>query len=252
MTCEGSSKRDNKNSEYFRTYSQYGEDKIIHRIFGEKYLGVCIEVGAFDGRTGSNTLAFEEIGWKTILVEPNPLLAEKIRNERPAATLFECAVGAECGEVQLAIPLGAETLASVSRDPSQISRMECSGEAVDRITVPQRTIDEIISEAGVDKIDFITIDVEGYELEALKGFDISRWHPRIVILEDNSSGTSLEIPTWMARYGYVRCRSSGCNDWYCDASGPLATRRSIILTEFIKSLKAYKKITLSALRRAFG
>ncbi|MCW1382687.1 FkbM family methyltransferase [Novosphingobium sp. KCTC 2891] len=239
-------------SSAFNHYAQYGEDRILRRIFGPQYRGTCVEVGAFDGRSGSNTLAFEEVGWTTVLVEPNPALAARIRAERPAAQLYECAVGARAGEVVLAIPVGSETLASVSDNPEQISRMNGARGGVRNVTVPQRTIDDVLSAAGVSKIDFMTIDVEGYEMDALRGFDIARWKPRIVILEDNSSGTSVEIPTWMKQHGYLRFRSSGCNDWYCRHDDPLVTRSSIMATELIKSLKAYKRITRLTWHRAFA
>lgn len=236
----------------FHPYAQYGEDVILRNIFGPDHHGTCVEVGAFDGRTGSNTLALEQMGWTTVLVEPNPVLADKIRHERPNARLFQCAVGAAPGEVTLAIPKGAETLASVSVDPEQVLRMDMSAQSVDHIVVPQMTIDEVLEGAGVRTIDFITIDVEGYEMDALRGFDLARWQPRIIILEDNSSGTSHEIVTWMEQHGYVRFRWSGCNDWYCRAGDPLNTRASRMATEFIKGLKAYKRITLSGVRRAFA
>ncbi|MCH7627510.1 MAG: FkbM family methyltransferase [Proteobacteria bacterium] len=236
----------------FNSYAQYGEDVALRDLFGHEYRGTCIEVGAFDGRSGSNSLAFEEAGWKTVLVEPNPVLADKIRRERPTAKLFQCAVGAVHGQVTLAIPAGAETLASVSANAEQVKRMERSGTSVRHMIVPQLRIDDLLEDAGVEQIDFITIDVEGYEMDALRGFDIARWKPRIIILEDNSSGTSHEIVTWMEQHGYVRFRWSGCNDWYCHADDPLNTRSGRVATEFIKGLKAYKRITLSGLKRAFA
>jgi FkbM family methyltransferase len=229
-------------------YAQYGEDRILASIFKGRRAGVAVEVGAFDGRTGSNTLHFEENGWDCVLVEPNPQLAATIREGR-SSRLFECAVGPDEREVTLTIPLGSETVASVSDDEVQLDRMKRGGE-LKLIRVRQRRLDDILDEAGVKAIDFITIDVEGYELQALRGFDLVRWRPRIVIIEDNSSGTNDEVLIYMQRSGYIRFRSSGCNDWYCRATDPLATRPAIIATESIKALKGLKKVTLNHARRA--
>ena len=44
-------------------YSQFGEDVLLHRIF-RKSAGVCVEVGAHDGITFSNSLFFEQLGWR--------------------------------------------------------------------------------------------------------------------------------------------------------------------------------------------
>ena len=236
----------------FNAYAQYGEDRTLFRIFGAGHRGTCVEVGAYDGRTGSNTLAFEELGWDTVLVEPIPALAAQIRQDRPRAQLFECVVGPGPGEVTLTIPEGAETLASVSSNPSQVQRSARSSAQIAQIRVSQRTLDSVLQEAGLNSIDFVTIDVEGYELSALEGFDLSKWRPRIVILEDNSSGTSLDVPIYMEARGYFRFHSSGCNDWYCQQHDPLRTRFGVIRTEVIKALKAYKKVSLSLMRRSLN
>jgi hypothetical protein len=86
-------------------FAQYGEDRLLHGIFAGKTEGVAVEVGAFDGETGSNTLFFERLGWRCILVEPNPLLAE-LNRKRRRSQLFECAVGPSEGTVTLVIPTG--------------------------------------------------------------------------------------------------------------------------------------------------
>jgi len=62
-------------------HAQYGEDKILHTIFNKKN-GYCIEVGGFDGITGSNTLFFEGLGWRCVIVEPMPDFIEKIKSIR--------------------------------------------------------------------------------------------------------------------------------------------------------------------------
>lgn len=235
----------------FHSYAQFGEDQTLFRIFNEKCSGVCVEVGAFDGRTGSNTLAFEEIGWGTVLIEPIPALADKIRQDRPRALLFECVVGPKSGEVILSIPTGSETLSSVSSSPSQIHRSINSSNIIEKIAVSQRTLDSVLEEAGLNFIDFITIDVEGYEISVLEGFDLERWRPRIVILEDNSSGTSIDVALFMEARGYSRFHSSGCNDWFCRKEDPLRTRYAVFRTEFIKTLKAAKRVALNFFRRSF-
>ena len=62
-------------------YAQFGEDKILNQIFN-KNEGVCVEVGGFDGITGSNTLFFERLGWRCLIVEPMPEFCKKIRDIR--------------------------------------------------------------------------------------------------------------------------------------------------------------------------
>jgi len=68
-------------------YSQFGEDRLLDKLFEGRRRGVCVEVGANNGVDGSTTLYFEEIGWDCILVEPNPALCREVR-ARLKARLF--------------------------------------------------------------------------------------------------------------------------------------------------------------------
>jgi len=104
-------------------YAQYGEDVILARIFAGRAKGVAVEVGAFDGVNASNSYHFERKGWDCVLVEPNPDLAGLIRQSRPRAQLFECAVGRKYGKMVLQIPEGDETLASLNSNADELRRV---------------------------------------------------------------------------------------------------------------------------------
>lgn len=234
-------------------YAQFGEDRLLDRIFN-KTDGVAVEIGALDGMTASNTFFFERKGWKTVLAEPNPALIGAIRRARNCY-VAECAVGDREGEITLQIPNDSEVIASVSTDLWQLRRMQWVGGitgGMTTVTVQQRRLDDILADAGLRSIDFITIDVEGYEMQVLRGFDLARWQPRIVILEDNSSGRNEEIPIYMEQRNYIRFHSTGCNDWYCPKSDPLVTRWALFRTEGIKALKGFKHIGLVFLRRGLN
>jgi FkbM family methyltransferase len=234
-------------------YAQYGEDIILARIFGDLAKGVAVEAGAFDGKAGSNSAHFDDIGWQCILVEPNPSLATRIRQTRPNALLYECAVGAREGEVTLHVPLGAETLASVSDGSIQADRMARSTAEIASITVRETTLDTILSDSGIERLDFITIDVEGHELEVLKGFSLDRWKPRILIIEDNSSGTNDEVLNYLQQRNYVRIRNTGCNDWYCrQDDAALVQPLPILFTECKKALKGIKKVVFRHAHRIWA
>jgi len=70
------------------------------------------------------------------------------------------------------------------------------------IEVPVLTLNAILSEAA-EPIDFVSIDVEGSELAVLQGFDLQRFAPRVLIIEDNSSGTDRRVSDYLAEHGYV-------------------------------------------------
>ena len=198
-------------------YSQDNEDHLLFRIFGGKPSGTAVEVGGFDGITYSNTYLFEKLGWRTLIIEPMPDYAAMIRKNR-RAELFECAAGSCPGEATLTIAKGAESLSTLSPTGYQLKNMEHHAAGFEKITVPVRTLDEIFESAKIEVLDFITVDVEGHEKEALAGLKLPTWNPEIVIVEDPSMGAGSAVKEIMQAQGYSRFMTTGCNDWYAPRS----------------------------------
>lgn len=202
-------------------YSQFGEDRLLEKLFQGKRRGVCIEVGANNGVDGSTTLRFEELGWDCVLVEPNPALCRELRARRKAR-LFECAASSASGTAILHVASGAEQSHAVSalgdeRKPEQILKEH--GFPTHPVEVATRRLDDILDEAQpAAGIDFISIDVEGHELELLKGFSLDRWRPEVLIVEDNSPIWETSVRDYLSAQGYVRFRRTGVNDWYAHVS----------------------------------
>jgi len=206
-------------------HGQFGEDRILAGIFADKTRGACVEVGANDGIEGSATLYFESLGWDCILVEPVPELARRLRSERKAK-VFDCAASSRSGEVRFQIATGAHLAHAVSTIGGQESAAAIRkrhGHATTEVTVQTRTLDDMLDEAGVASIDFVTLDVEGHELEALKGFDLARWRPRVVIVEDNTLFGDWAVIGRLRGAGYVRINRTGVNDWWVRRGDALAT-----------------------------
>lgn len=216
-------------------YSQFGEDRLLDKLFQGKRQGVCIEVGANNGVDGSTTLYFEEIGWNCILVEPNPALCRAIRARRKAQ-LFECAASSVSGSAILHVAIGAEQSHAVSalgdeRRSAQILKEH--GFRTEPVEVPLRRLDDILDEAEpAADIDFISIDVEGHELELLRGFSLDCWRPKVLIVEDNSSMWETSVRDHLKAHGYVRFRRTGVNDWYAHVS-------NLALTSFRRRIAYY-------------
>ena len=194
-------------------HAQFGEDLILERIFGGHDAGYCVEVGAYDGITGSATYLFEQKGWECLLVEANPQLADQIRRNRNCLVV-NCAASAQEGETTFYVADRVEQMSTLELTPGHEEWIHRVGGAVRAITVPTRTLNALLDEAGFPRIDFITIDVEGHELDVLKGFALEERRPRVVILEDNVVGRDSEVARHMAGRGYVNFKRTGVNDWY--------------------------------------
>lgn len=202
------------------SFSQYGEDALLVRLLQSRRKGTCVEIGAYDGHTFSMTYLLEKKGWQCVLVEPMADCAAKIRAERNAR-VFECAVGSSEGQTTLLQAEGVRMLSTISRRPEEVERIRRANSDIRETLVPLRTIDSILQECGPLKLDFVSIDVEGTEEDALRGFDVQRWRPRILIVEDKNEGRSGTVPQMLSRHGYTRFLSTGCNDWYASRSSLL-------------------------------
>lgn len=230
-----------------RFYSQFGEDRALAKIFGDVRDGFCVEIGANDGVNDSNTYYFEKLGWECVLVEPNPTLCRCIRETR-RAQLFECAASDKSGTALLNIADGpgrAHGVSSLGDQRKAASRIAAFGFTSRELTVQTRTLDDLLCEAGISRdLGFISIDVEGHELEVLKGFSIEKWRPTIIIVEDNSNFEDRSVVDHLHRCGYVPFRRTGVNDWYAHRlNGRLITAMSVAAWRW-ESLRARARARL--------
>jgi FkbM family methyltransferase len=141
--------------------------------------GFFIEAGAHDGLKYTNTLYFEKYrNWSGLLVEPIPQQAALCAENRPRCFVENCAlVSSEyaqptvemnfCG--LMSVVKGAMKTAEEERRHIELG---CEVQKVETysLTVPARTLTSILEQHGILHVDFLSLDVEGYELEVLKGF----------------------------------------------------------------------------------
>jgi FkbM family methyltransferase len=199
------------------SHAQFGEDSILAEIFGDRADGYCVEVGANDGRTGSASYLFEQRGWQCLLVEPIPALAQEIRKHR-SCRVVNCAASSRSGEATFFVAENVEAVSTLELTPERSEWIRRAGGIVKEITVPTATLDSLLEQAGFSELEFVTIDVEGHELSVLEGFDLGKYRPRVVIIEDNSVDGDASVARHMADHGYVHFRRTGVNEWYAHES----------------------------------
>lgn len=207
------------------SYAQAGEDLAVLEVFANERNGVFVEAGGFDGVTYSNTCLLErEFGWTGLLVEPIPELAAKCREARPNSTTAEVALAAEEGTLTLTVAVEAPEYSSV-RGADHMSLRVAAGE-VRNITVPARRLDDVLADAGIDRVDFLSLDVEDAEWDALRGFDLERYGVRAVLLERDH--LELRVSKRLMRAGLTFHSRVGTNDLWVRENDPRARRRAMI------------------------
>lgn len=239
-----------------QSFSQFREDLFLLEIFKNSKNLVCIDVGANDGNYGSNSALLELHGWSCVLVEPNADLCKQILAKRKPYKLFEYAASSKESEVTLYLVKGgalAHGLSTLVPNKENMERIESNNFSYEQTKVRSKTLDSMLLEAKVTNVDVVSIDVEGHELEALKGLSIEKWNPRIFILEDNSMFKSNDISVYMSTYGYKPFFRTGVNDWYAHSSdSELVNFRNTTFYQLTKYylLAKLKLAKISILRKA--
>jgi FkbM family methyltransferase len=179
--------------------SQFGEDEWLWRNAEMPRDGFFVEFGAMNGEYLSNTWWLEKsLGWSGLLCEPDP--RQKIL-DRPGSIVERCAVG----------PAGTITL-GLAEDDYGLSGVY--NPSTKRVEVEQVPLTELLLKHSIERVDLISIDTEGTELEAWRTLDLRRWRPTHVIIEFVSWGVSdrsYEITRALTADGYSLIKTTRCN-----------------------------------------
>ncbi len=195
-----------------QSFSQFGEDVLLWDYFQKKPEGFFVEVGANHPTKFSQTWFLEQRGWRGLLVEPLAAKCELLRQQRPGSRVFQMAAGApeQRGVARFSVAAGDDMLSGLA-----IST-EIATARTEEVEV--RTLDEILEAAGSPPVDLLSIDVEGFELEVLRGFDLVRHRPKLLLVEDHLQ--RLAVHRHLVRSGYQLVKRTGCNNWYIPAGAP--------------------------------
>jgi len=171
-----------KTKEKKTTFSQEGEDLIIEEIFDRKKNGFYIDIGAFHPFRFSNTALFYENGWRGINVDPAPGTKKLFDFYRPRDLNLECAVGKNISKVSLFI-FDEPALNTCCDIRSRTLCAQTTFKKISKVEVNQVTLEAIFEKASGRQIDFLSIDVEGKELEILESADWIKNRPELIVLE---------------------------------------------------------------------
>lgn len=177
--------------------SQFGEDALLWTLFDGKLDGFFIEAGAFDGYRYSVTYALECVGWNGLLVEGNPIAAKACMKRRRRANVVNGILGREWGASEPFTIVRDHYDGMLSHGGSASDHhkeaVRQGGWPTETAEVPTFTIDCLLEDIGPPpQVDCLVLDVEGAEDHVLAGFDLNRWKPRVMLIEDGTKGDSPE------------------------------------------------------------
>ena len=204
-------------------------DLFLAELFEGRRDGACLEIGAFDGVTGSQTYALHAIGWRCLLVEPLPEHAEACERNRPGAVVVHaaCSRSGSTGTVSFAAVRGKQRVSHIEGDASRARASGAHRGAVERIDAPLTTLARVIP-PEFPRLDVAVIDVEGHEAEVLDGLDLATNRPRVLFVEHPESGAR-SLRTLLEPHRYALAGTVGPNAVFVDADERALAARAAIL-----------------------
>lgn len=185
------------------SYAQNGEDVRIWRALRHVEQPFYVEVGASDPYDDSVTAALSAEGWRGVLLEPDTDLVSRLRAARPLDVVVAAAAHGRPGA--LTFDPGQERgLGTVSKSGS--------------VSVPAVRVADVLDDVSPSAVHAMVIDVEGGELEALRGAELERWRPWVLCVEATAPNSrELVHRAWeplVLDAGYSYVAFDGLNRWY--------------------------------------
>ena len=206
------------------SYSQLQEDLVLDRLTGHKKQGFYVDVGAYDPYRFSNTMRFYLRGWRGINIEPNTEHWKRFKKYRPGDTNLNIGIGEKRGALTF-YSINPPTLSTFS----QKQAFEYQKEGFQTTSAKKISIYDLASVlrkyAKRKRIDFLSIDVEGYEMSVLKSNNWERFRPRYLCIETASeSGDGARtkkiqkaVGVYLRAHGYNYVLSNSLNSFYKDS-----------------------------------
>lgn len=193
-------------------HSSDGQDAFVHQtFFPGRTGGVFVDVGAYDGVEGSNTLFFErEAGWRGVCVEASPVQFARLRANRTCACVHAAIAGGAIadagGEAEFLEVLEGPTMVGglvAAYDPAMGERLAALDPPRRVLRVPVRRLSAVLAEAGIAHVDYCSIDTEGAEGLVLDSLDFGRVTVTVFSIENNRDDPALRARMDGLGYGFV-------------------------------------------------
>jgi len=164
-------------------YGQEGEDILLEKLLGDRRSGFFVDVGAHHATRFSNTFALYRRGWRGINIDATPGSMESFRRFRPEDTNLEVAVSDN--KETLSLSVFKESALNTTDEALARSYAEGGWSLTGTVDLEPRSLAEIL-EAHLlpgQKIDLLSIDVEGNEMAVLRSNDWDRFCPDTIVIE---------------------------------------------------------------------
>lgn len=161
------------------SYSFNGVDLLIAYLFKDFKKGVYVDIGAQHPVSNNNTFLLFKKGWKGANVDLDKENINLFNISRPQDFNLNYAISSKKGKKKLFFYHNKSPINTLDEKVSMYQKAKVN--KVKEIDVI--TLDDVLSFTDIKKINFLNIDVEGHELDVLKGFDFAKYRPEVINVE---------------------------------------------------------------------
>lgn len=153
-----------------------------------------MDVGAYHPILSSVTHRLFLRGWSGLSIDASSISERSFRKKRPHHKFVRAVVGQEDG---ISVPF---YLSSPDTDFSQINTKFPKNEGFRSVQMNQVNLDSELKRNGINRVDVLSLDIEGSELEALHGLSIEIWNPSVVVVEIHSRDLHEALETKVSKF----------------------------------------------------
>lgn len=169
---------------YNISFSKSGEDIQLKQLLGVNRIGLYVDIGCWDPVKASNTYYFHLRGWKGICIDPNPKMKELFSQKRPSDIFVNHAIGTTSENLTYYM-LEDQHSSMNTLDYCFIQENNLENKIVNKINIKTISLKEILQKHINENevIDFLDIDVEGFDLNVLQSNDWEKFRPKVILIE---------------------------------------------------------------------
>ena len=210
---------------HLKSYSQSGEDLIVNYIFSillkidkVNYL----DIGAFHPYQLSNTYFFYDMGMTGVCIEANPQLISPFKDIRPNDKTLNIGISIEnTASIQPFYIFSNPVLSTFSKKEADRMKMINNNEIVEVKDIETIPINQIIEDNFETCPNFISIDIEGFDLQLIKSMDFNKYRPKVICIETVShveEKKDQELISEIINNGYVMYADTFINSIFIEKS----------------------------------
>ena len=189
-------------------YGEFGEDIFVNRILKDFNKGKYIDVGCYHPFKGSLTAKLYDKGWNGINIDLSQTTIDLFNISRKKDINLNIAVTSFDGE----------TFYYQNSPINQQNSLIKSNEHQSKIKIKCSKLNSILEKNNIDSFDYLNIDVEGSEIEVIKGIDFKKFNPKLITIENNDllleDYFESEVYKLLIKNGYTLINKIGVTNFF--------------------------------------